>query len=369
MQNSGPNPANDYLVLRLVTAGDTFFEVIRYLGFWEMKVLTDAEKKYPALVDKLRSDRTIEILWKGYLQALHQMDSNVPLEPPKDVQDQDKGRWYVDTVMQAAFAIYHQQRKEIAYLINYHPDEEMWAQIDALKVNKRNFNIGKLIARHRQLNAFNEALIRNRLFQQFARLDLSFLRITRFPDELLEDNELVYFWDTLKTLNCNFNYLRKLPDKLGQLKALKELDCSHSKLEQLPYSIGDLGASLKILSCASNNLRYLPDSIGNLRELRIMNLQDNQLDTLPDTVKHLDALQVLNCTWNNIHHLPDFLRYKLGKQWHLNTLSVQRSTHTPVFAHSVIPVIVLTEEEIDATHTTALNQLSDDFSRVNCKPK
>lgn len=261
-------------------SGDAFFEVVKLLSFREIAVLSAvARKRYPAVAAKLRSNVAAEKVWGGYLEALHQLDPNVPASPASDVTD--KGSWYYATAMNAAKAIYQLQSEEIAYLRQRHPHHELLSQMNTADIDAKDVNMAVLLARHLQLDELNEALIRTRIDEQSTRLNLLKLGITRIPEQLLNDSKLRQYWHSLTSLTCESNALRILPDSIGDLVALESLNCTFNQLCELPNTFGNLVA-LESLWLHKNHLHKLPSSFEKLKGLKILNLSHNHFCELPN---------------------------------------------------------------------------------------
>lgn len=104
-----------------------------------------------------------------------------------------------------------------------------------------------------------------------------------------------------KYFTCSLNYLRYLPDSIGNFTNLLILECTCNELEYLPDSIGKL-SNLEYLACSFNYIKRLPDSICNLTKLRILYCNNNELEYLPN----LDLLHTLYCHDNNLIEINGF---------------------------------------------------------------
>ncbi len=78
-------------------------------------------------------------------------------------------------------------------------------------------------------------------------------------------------------LNISSYGLKRLPDSIGNMKALEGLDVNDNQLTALPDSIGNMKA-LKWLDVQNNRLTALPDSIGNLKDLKELYVYNNSLN-------------------------------------------------------------------------------------------
>ena len=74
--------------------------------------------------------------------------------------------------------------------------------------------------------------------------------------------------------------IKKIPDELGQLKALVLLDLDGNGLTQISEAITDLH-NLKTLDLRNNQLQSLPDSISRLTALETLWLENNNINYLP----------------------------------------------------------------------------------------
>ena len=101
----------------------------------------------------------------------------------------------------------------------------------------------------------------------------------------------------------------KLPESIGNLKALKIMDLSFWKnLETLPESIGQLESleELNLQFCAS--LSSLPENIGNLKSLRSLNLLGcKSLESFPESMKYLKSLESIDIRGCNFKEIPSAL--------------------------------------------------------------
>ena len=136
----------------------------------------------------------------------------------------------------------------------------------------------------------------------------SFLINNKLPDNLLD-------------LECDDNFLTKLPDLPDNLEWLS---CNNNKLTKLPY----LPDSLQYLYCDDNNLKNLPELPDGIKEV---NCTDNNIEGeityLPDNIEIFccsnnkiqsipelpQSLLELECNQNNLRHLPDLENTRLIK--------------------------------------------------------
>lgn len=349
---------------------DLFFETIKQLSFSEISAISLAwyRRKNNQALAILRSNR---VFWTHYLAEFRKMDASVPLNPPAELSEAKKNSWHYHTVMQASNAIYRRQNQEIAYLKRKHPHHQQWADIDAQDINAEEATLELLIARHQELEALNESIIRTRINPESRELILQNLGITRLPEALFNDSSLADYWRNLEIFDCDENQLyqlpnslgtlgalqalycyqnqiQQLPDTLGNLESLLVLDCSYNQLQQLPAALCNLAAlreiycdwnqlrqlpdnlgnlvALQGLYCNHNQLRQLPATLGNLMALQKLDCRLNQLQQLPAALVDLTALEVLFCSENQLRILPDNLRHQFGEEWYQVTLANQAPT-------------------------------------------
>jgi len=306
-----------------------FTKIINELSVGKLKTLFDGlfdhpSDEYLTVLQRLQSEHAIKYIWRPYLIALNQMDANVPLRPANDVDEKDNSDCYLAAVKKAYLAIYQQQNEELAFMKTQHQNHEL---ISAYKFNNEDFSkitIEQLKARHQQLNALNESLIRSCIDEQSTELDLSYLRITRFPDSLLNDEKLMNYWRKLQVLICDDNELTELPTSIGKLRSLQGLYCTNNRLQNLPNSLGKL-RSLQKFICYNNQLREIPTSFGNLLSLELFDCKGNHLKELPASIYNLKRLARLECADNEITILPNLLRIKFGDDWYCEALDKQRT--------------------------------------------
>ncbi|KAL9414372.1 hypothetical protein AB3S75_042776 [Citrus x aurantiifolia] len=91
--------------------------------------------------------------------------------------------------------------------------------------------------------------------------------------------------------------LKRLPDELGNLKALEELRVEGTATRQPPESLGQL-SSLQILSLSDNsNLERAAESIRHFSKLTSLFISDcKMLQTLPELPCNLHDLDASGCT-------------------------------------------------------------------------
>lgn len=175
-----------------------------------------------------------------------------------------------------------------------------------------------------------------------AAIDLSYNRLTKFPDELfivtaLESLNLccnripsipegIHRLDRLRVLMISVNTLRELPKHLLQLSALTEIQAGHcqissldipeecnSPLENVWLDHNDLATlsegigrlqRLTKLDVSGNNLQALPAAIGSLSRLVELHAQQNRITALPAEMSRLTSLEIFEASSNSIKELP-----------------------------------------------------------------
>lgn len=107
-------------------------------------------------------------------------------------------------------------------------------------------------------------------------------------------------------LRLNDIGLKKVPEKVRELRDLAGLDLSNNELRDLPEWIGEL-SQLSFINLTKNKLQDLPESVGSLRELDYLLLDENQLQMLPETLQGSNV-RILSLSGNPELHLPESVR-------------------------------------------------------------
>ncbi|MBD3350722.1 MAG: hypothetical protein GF364_04460, partial [Candidatus Lokiarchaeota archaeon] len=107
----------------------------------------------------------------------------------------------------------------------------------------------------------------------------------------------------LKNLRLGNLLLKELPQTFGNLQNLTFLDLVNNQLETLPVSFGNL-SSIEKLSLRNNQLTSLNESFGNLHKLEILDLGGNELESLPKSFGSLESLNTLRINLNNLKNIP-----------------------------------------------------------------
>eukprot|EP00404_Azadinium_spinosum_P006675 CAMPEP_0180440184 /NCGR_PEP_ID=MMETSP1036_2-20121128/12975_1 /TAXON_ID=632150 /ORGANISM="Azadinium spinosum, Strain 3D9" /LENGTH=126 /DNA_ID=CAMNT_0022446351 /DNA_START=932 /DNA_END=1312 /DNA_ORIENTATION=+ len=84
---------------------------------------------------------------------------------------------------------------------------------------------------------------------------------------------------------------------------MRGLHLGGNQMINFPDSFWELGA-LQNLQLNNNRMRRLPDKIGHLKALRGLDLGGNQLSTLPDSFCELTALEHLMLDYSQLRRLP-----------------------------------------------------------------
>jgi Leucine-rich repeat (LRR) protein len=95
----------------------------------------------------------------------------------------------------------------------------------------------------------------------------------------------------LVVLNMSYNSLKAVPANLN-MSSLSVLDLSFNKLAILPAELGQLMPGLQQLYLANNYLKQLPDSIGQMTGLQDLFLSENGFEEVPQVRR----CSILYCT-------------------------------------------------------------------------
>ncbi|KAL8128293.1 hypothetical protein AgCh_015032 [Apium graveolens] len=116
--------------------------------------------------------------------------------------------------------------------------------------------------------------------------------------------------------------LKRLPEQLGDLKALKKIDASFTAIQKLPDSV------IHLKELAELNLRYcerfreLPEQLGELKGLKKLDAHSTAIKQLPDSITRLKELGELKLRYcSNLTKLPE----QLGEMWGLKNLDAAYS--------------------------------------------
>ena len=198
-------------------------------------------------------------------------------------------------------------------------------------------------------------------------LDFENFSLSYLPEELFEDtNDLgKVLLSKVSAINLKNNKLSKLPNSIGNFKALSRLACGSNSIEDLPCTLGEIrnisidNNGLKTIPARvietnpvclvleQNDIETIPESIANaqkieklylgrnmisvlaesvfrLQNLKSLNLQRNRIGCLPPEVKYLVSLTTLDLSFNALEALPD----ELGELEVLSALSVKGNALT-----------------------------------------
>ncbi|XP_017248549.1 disease resistance protein RPV1-like [Daucus carota subsp. sativus] len=132
------------------------------------------------------------------------------------------------------------------------------------------------------------------------KIDASFTAIEKLPDSITHLKELV----ELKLSSCK--KLTRLPEQLGEIKALKKLDAGGTAIKQLPDSLVSLINMEDLYLYWCKNLRNLPKDIWKLKLLKKLNLSMcSDLQQLPEQLGKMQCLESLDANNSGIEQVPD----------------------------------------------------------------
>lgn len=146
--------------------------------------------------------------------------------------------------------------------------------------------------------------------QKSATLDLSDCGLTTVPAEVWQLTHLrtlvlgrVYAeGEALK----HRNYIRTLPDAIGQLQQLRTLDVSGNALRDLPAALASL-PHLDTVDLAQNAFRRMPLVLTQVDSLQHLDAAHNELMDLPSEAQQWQRLQSLDLSHNQFEALPTAL--------------------------------------------------------------
>ncbi|KAL8128307.1 hypothetical protein AgCh_015046 [Apium graveolens] len=139
------------------------------------------------------------------------------------------------------------------------------------------------------------------------KIDASWTAIDKLPDSITKLKGLI----TLKLYKCK--KLRKLPQDIGNMQGLEYFDAGVSAIEQLPDSFGGLVNLVELDLAYCKKLRNLPNSICKLKLLKGLYLSCcSNLEQLPEQLGKMQSLEYLSAANTAIEQLPDSIEL-LGK--------------------------------------------------------
>ncbi len=100
--------------------------------------------------------------------------------------------------------------------------------------------------------------------------------------------------------------LKKIPEKIFELKDLESLALEHNQLAHIPDEIINL-KSLKMLFLNYNEFTDFPESLLQLPSLEFLSLSNNYISSLPESIKNFKSLKDFYIRSNNIKEIPPFL--------------------------------------------------------------
>ncbi|KAL8128316.1 hypothetical protein AgCh_015055 [Apium graveolens] len=110
--------------------------------------------------------------------------------------------------------------------------------------------------------------------------------------------------------------LKRLPESLGDMKALKKIDASWTAIEKLPDSVNQLKGLIRLDLNGCKKLRKLPEDIGNMEGLEIFDARQSAIEQLPDSfggLVNLVQLSLSDC--KKLRNLPNSIcKLKLLKE-------------------------------------------------------
>ncbi len=328
---------------------DIWIEIASYLSPQELENFKIACKTFFAIG---QADKILIPVYNQLYARLCRLDPNLPeMLPKENYQQQYQG--YLNKVAASI-------ESEITYLRKYHSDS-VKAHVDTLSLA----NQGKLQRLEKLSNGLDDVnidIIKPLIDLNSYTLDLSHKKITRLPENLIEDSAYLDYWKNLKILYCDENRLTLL--NIQRLNSLESLDCDSNQLTALnlqglnklqwvdcdnnkltTLNVQGLNA-LQCLYCDNNQLTVL--NVQGLNALRSLDLNNNQITDLNIqglnalenlqcvnnfltslNVQGLNILQFLYCDKNKLTGLPPEAIAKFGAEWATETLVSQKPAAIP----------------------------------------
>ncbi|XP_074380785.1 TMV resistance protein N-like isoform X4 [Apium graveolens] len=149
------------------------------------------------------------------------------------------------------------------------------------------------------------------------KIDARWTAIEKLPDSITQLKGLI----TLDLNGCE--KLRKLPQDIGNMQSLEDFWAGESAIEQLPDSITQLKGLIKLNLYRCQKLRKLPEDIGNMEGLEFFGAANSAIEQLPDSFGGLVNLVVLYLSdCKKLRNLPNSIcKLKLLKQLYLSSCS------------------------------------------------
>ena len=107
----------------------------------------------------------------------------------------------------------------------------------------------------------------------------------------------------LKYLSLSSNYIKEIPEDIGQLNNLQILNLDSNHLTKLPKGLCKL-INLNELRLQHNYITELPNEFGQLVNLNILDLSHNKLTSFPESCHNL-YLEVCDVSYNKFKSIPD----------------------------------------------------------------
>ncbi|KAL8128299.1 hypothetical protein AgCh_015038 [Apium graveolens] len=131
-------------------------------------------------------------------------------------------------------------------------------------------------------------------------IDARWTAIEKLPDSITQLKGLI----TLDLNECK--KLRKLPQDIGNMEGLEYFGAGESAIEQLPDSFGGLVNMVELSLYGCIKLRNLPNSICKLRLLEELDLSYcSNLEQLPEQLGKMQCLEYLYASHTAIEQVPD----------------------------------------------------------------
>ncbi|KAL8101498.1 TMV resistance protein N-like [Apium graveolens] len=132
------------------------------------------------------------------------------------------------------------------------------------------------------------------------KIDASWTAIDKLPDTITQLKGFV----KLELGGCK--KLRKLPQDIGNMQGLEFFDAGESAIEQLPVSFGGLVNMVQLSLYGCIKLRNLPNSICKLKLLKRLYLGGcSNLEQLPEQLGKMQCLETLSASYTAIEQVPD----------------------------------------------------------------
>lgn len=98
--------------------------------------------------------------------------------------------------------------------------------------------------------------------------------------------------DSVYHLQLHYKRLKKIPEKVFEMRNLRILDLGRNFIDSIPPEIATL-TNLEVLDLRRNKIRVVPPEVGRLTSLRQLNLSRNPILDLPDEMSGLTNLEEL----------------------------------------------------------------------------